>query len=264
MDRHGRRRARLVLNPHANLGNPLLPGNKNLMVHSPAEAWPWQGMALAVHLLRFYSMLLGLGTVYFTYRLAQLLFPQNAGLVIAVAAFVAFNPQFIFILSAISNDNLIIFLSTVTLWLLAGLLTTPASDISRSLPWRPLALPVSLAWPPLPTQRPQPPGADVVRLCPARSLAATLALRPDLGRWWWWSRLSSSAAGGMRGTGNCTAMPPDSIASLRSWGHGPLRLPGATFSASSRACASATWRLFGWFNIVLPCWVYVRWDLFLT
>ena len=105
-------------NPHANIGNPMQPGNKNIVRHSPTEAWPWSGLALAVHLLRFFSILLGAGTVFFIWKIADGLFPTQKALALAVAAFVAFLPQFLFISAAVSNDNLIIFLSTFILWLL--------------------------------------------------------------------------------------------------------------------------------------------------
>ncbi|RME81965.1 MAG: phospholipid carrier-dependent glycosyltransferase, partial [Caldilineae bacterium] len=105
------------LNPHANLGEPLTAGNKNRVVHGPDEAWPWRGLALAVHVARLLSVLLGLATVYLAYRLAVLLLPRR-DMALAAAAFIAFNPQFIFLSAAVSNDNLIILLATATLYLL--------------------------------------------------------------------------------------------------------------------------------------------------
>jgi len=107
-------------NQHANLGNPLQPGNKNRVVHTKREAWPYQGMVLAVHMVRWLSVLMGAGTVYLTYRLAGDLLPGRPGM--PAAAVVACIPQFAFISGAVTNDNLIILLSTLALWLLLRVL----------------------------------------------------------------------------------------------------------------------------------------------
>ncbi|MGQ9715229.1 MAG: hypothetical protein ACUVST_10775, partial [Anaerolineae bacterium] len=63
------------LNPQANVGNPLRPGNKNRVVHRDEERVPYRGTALAVHLIRLLSVALGAGTVFFTYLLARELLP---------------------------------------------------------------------------------------------------------------------------------------------------------------------------------------------
>ncbi len=65
------------LNPMTNLGNPLAPGNKNVVIHTDRESFPWQGTTLAVHLIRLLSLLLGAGTGYFTYRIAREIAPQR-------------------------------------------------------------------------------------------------------------------------------------------------------------------------------------------
>jgi len=114
-------------NQHANLGNPLQPGNKNRVVHTDREAWPYQGMVLAVHVARWLSVLMGASTVYLTYRLARDLLPGRPGLPVAAAALVASVPQFAFISGSVSNDNLIILLSTLALWLLLRVLSGQAT-----------------------------------------------------------------------------------------------------------------------------------------
>ena len=221
-------------------------------------------MALAVHLLRFYSIVLGLGTVYFTYRLARLLFPQNAGLVIAVAAFVAFNPQFIFISAAVTNDNLIIFLSTVALWLLAGLLTTPASDVSRSLPWRPLALALIVGL------------ASLAKLSGLSLLALTLFAFALLALWQrrWrfaltWALVVVAAAlliGGWWYVRNWQLYgdPTGLNRFLELVGPRPSPLTWHNLRSELQSLRVSYLATFGWFNIILPRWVYVLWDLFLA
>jgi len=57
----------------------LFPGivndNKNLFVHTAVEVFPYQNTALAIHLARLLSLLMGGVAVYFTYRLTLLLPP---------------------------------------------------------------------------------------------------------------------------------------------------------------------------------------------
>jgi len=110
-------------NPQANLGTPHYPGNKNRIVHTDREEFPYHDTTQAVHILRFFSLVLGAGTVLFTY-LIGLEVIRRRGLALLAAMFVAFNPQFVFISSAVSNDSLVIFFSTVALWLLIRLLAS--------------------------------------------------------------------------------------------------------------------------------------------
>ncbi len=105
------------LNPMANTGRPLAAGNKNLVIHTQREAFPWHGTALAVHLIRLLSVLLGASAVYLTYLLALEIAPRRSDLALAAAALVAFNPMFLFISGSVNNDNLIVPLATLILWL---------------------------------------------------------------------------------------------------------------------------------------------------
>ncbi len=102
-------------NPHSNIGIPLADGNKNMVVHTAQENFPWHGAALAVHLIRLLSVLLGAATVYLTYRIAMAVFPGNAALALGAASLTAFNPMFLFISASVNNDNLAIALSSLAL-----------------------------------------------------------------------------------------------------------------------------------------------------
>ncbi|MGQ9851302.1 MAG: hypothetical protein ACUVSU_14750, partial [Aggregatilineaceae bacterium] len=56
--------ARQARNPHARIGVGLATDNQAIVLHDwDAEGFPWRKTALAVHLVRFFSILLGLGTV---------------------------------------------------------------------------------------------------------------------------------------------------------------------------------------------------------
>ena len=73
----GNPREQVWLNPFfpTAVGNAAALANKNLVVHTEAEAWPWQGYVLAAHLLRGVSALLGLGTLLCVYGSGRLLWP---------------------------------------------------------------------------------------------------------------------------------------------------------------------------------------------
>lgn len=102
-------------NPHAKLGIPLDPDNKNMVIHTQAEAFPWRGTVLAMHLIRFFSVALGTGSVALTYHLIRTIWPEEKQVALLGMALVAFNPMFLFITGSVNNDNLMVLLGT---WLL--------------------------------------------------------------------------------------------------------------------------------------------------
>ncbi len=118
---------RLWRNPEAKIGIPLDYGNKNLVVHTSAEEFPWHNTALAVHLIRFLSILFSALTVVFTYFLALEIKPNDKTLAVVAAALVAFNPMFIVISAAVNNDNLAVMLASLALLLFARLITRGAT-----------------------------------------------------------------------------------------------------------------------------------------
>jgi hypothetical protein len=104
-------------NPHAAVGQPDSFGNKNVITHGSADAWPWQGVALAAHLARLFSLLLGAVTVLSAYGTATAVLPERRAVAALSAALVAFNPQFLFISASVNNDNLVIAASAAGVWL---------------------------------------------------------------------------------------------------------------------------------------------------
>lgn len=105
------------LNPHARIGIPLAQDNKNIVVHTEAERFPWRGTVLAIHLVRFLSIALGTATVWVAYRTTRLLFPNRPGLVMGTMSLLIFTPQFLFISASVNNDNAVILFSTLSLYL---------------------------------------------------------------------------------------------------------------------------------------------------
>ena len=106
-------------NPHATIGVPLAYGNKNMIVHTDGERFPWTGTVLAVHLIRLMSVLMGGGTVLLTWLLGREVVPDLPELALVAAALVAFNPMFLFITGSVNNDNLAAMLGVLVMWLLA-------------------------------------------------------------------------------------------------------------------------------------------------
>ncbi len=119
------------INPHADSGIIRPDGNINLIVHAPEEHFPWTGTALAVHLIRLLSVLMGVGTVYLTYLLVQALWPGRVALGLVAASVTAFNPMFCFITGSVNNDNLAMLLGSAGIWLLVRLVRVHARPQDR-------------------------------------------------------------------------------------------------------------------------------------
>jgi 4-amino-4-deoxy-L-arabinose transferase-like glycosyltransferase len=100
------------------------PLNVNMFVHGPVEAWPWQGYALAAHLIRLLSALFGLGTLLCIFGAGRVVWPLAPGRALLATALVAFLPQFAFLHGAVSNDPAIIFFSAAAIYQLLRV-TTP-------------------------------------------------------------------------------------------------------------------------------------------
>lgn len=145
----GDMQARLWRNPYAKIGIPLAYGNKNMVVHTNAESFPWQGTTLAVHLIRLLSVLFSAGTVFFTYRIAREILGRQGrdgrrtaddgrqttddlrrseAPALLAAGIVAFNPMFLFISASVNNDALAALTATVALYVTVQLVTRGATN----------------------------------------------------------------------------------------------------------------------------------------
>lgn len=105
-----------VENPFAQTGNPGSWGNKNMFVH-PVGGQPLQGAVLAVYVLRLVSVGMGMVTIFAIYQAALLVAPHRPIVAIVAAAITAFNPMFLFISGSVNNDNLVIMLNSLAIWL---------------------------------------------------------------------------------------------------------------------------------------------------
>lgn len=105
-------------NPFNNYATKLeIPSqNLNQFIHTPQESWPWQGHVFMLHIIRLFSTCIGLLTLLFVYASGRLLWETQASVALLATALIGFLPQFIFINSSVSNDSLIIMMSTAVLW----------------------------------------------------------------------------------------------------------------------------------------------------
>ncbi|HEY72306.1 MAG TPA: DUF2142 domain-containing protein [Thermoflexia bacterium] len=113
------------INPYVDAGDTP-DGNVNLVVHNPAlETFPWRGTVLAIHLIRFLSVLMGAAAVYLTYLIAREVLPDRPALALGAAAIHAFTPMYIFISASVNNDALTVPLCSLALLMLLRLLRQP-------------------------------------------------------------------------------------------------------------------------------------------
>jgi 4-amino-4-deoxy-L-arabinose transferase-like glycosyltransferase len=242
------------------IGNAAALTNRNQIIHTAAEQWPWAGTPLAAHLLRIFSTLLGLGTLLIIYKSGKLLWPTHRHRWLLATALVAFLPQFNFLHASISNDPLIIFLCTAALWQLIWLWQHP------STPKRLLLLGITIGLAALSKNT----GVLLLLFSVGFLLIGTLTNRlPSQKKalWMWgWQ------------TAVFVILPVLLIAGWLWWRNWQLygdwtatsqfiRIAGGDRGYTLRqvlAESGGLWRslfaVFGWFNLLAPTWVYWVWN----
>jgi hypothetical protein len=116
-------------NPYVTCGTESIRANKATLHHNPfAEAYPWHGTLLALHLLRALSTVFQVFTVVGVYAIAQRVFPHRPGVPALAAALTAFNPQFLIVASAVNNDNIA---TPVITWALYGTVLVVQEGLSQ-------------------------------------------------------------------------------------------------------------------------------------
>ena len=103
-------------NPFHAMGNADAPVNKNRLVHTDAEAFPWHGTPLTMHIARLVSTGLGVLGVLSAYGIVLELFPERRWLAVGAAALTAFNPMYIFTAARVSNDAAVTAFSSLIVW----------------------------------------------------------------------------------------------------------------------------------------------------
>lgn len=131
------------VNPHAFIGDPNQVGNKNIILPClDCETFPWQGTRLAVYVIRFLSLGLGVGTLLLTALLGRALFNPQIGLL--AAALTAFNPMFLFISAAVNNDSLATLMGSLIVLLLVWIWQTAPNPKAEKRPYLLLGLALGL------------------------------------------------------------------------------------------------------------------------
>ena len=109
------------LNPHVDNGVVTMDGNVNMAIHPPRHKFlSYSGTELAMRLIRILSVLFGAGTVYLTYRIAQVLMPGHSSLAVGAAAILAFTPMYAFISGSINNDNLAMLIASAIMLIVSS------------------------------------------------------------------------------------------------------------------------------------------------
>ena len=105
------------LNPHVHTQQPDSYGNKNLIIHD-ASLTLLRGTGLVVFIARVLGLALGGGTVYFVYRIGEMVAPQRQTVAFVAAAITALNPMFIFVSASVNNDSLAMALNGALIFLM--------------------------------------------------------------------------------------------------------------------------------------------------
>jgi hypothetical protein len=242
-----------VTNPRSNMGDPLFPGNKNRMLYSAAGR-PLVGTNLALHVARWFSLLLGavtLGCVAYT---ARLTFAPGSRLALLPPLLLAVIPQFVFISASCSNDPAVIAASAAVVAWLARILVRSAARPIRWIEWAVLGALLGLAA----LSKLQglglfvlAAGAGVAIMARRRQWSLPLtALLPvalpatAIAGWWYWRNVT--LYGDWFGLEHLVSINGQRTEPL-DWGDFWLEFRGLRYSF---------WGLFGWFSLLLPRWFY--------
>ncbi len=258
LDTHGARE-QVRFNPLSWIGNTSALANVNRFVYTPDEAWPWQGFALAAHLLRGLSVLFGAGTLLCIYGSGRYLWPTHENRALLSATLAAFLPQFGFVHGAISNDTLITFLSSLAIWQILRLWVTAVT------PPRLLLLGITIGLAALTKN------AGVLLLIYALGILILLAIRD-------WKPKTKNNLQSLVSNLLLVAIPVLLIAGWLWWRNWQLygdwtaanqfiRIAGGDRKytlwqvlAESDGLWLSLIAVFGWFNLSAPNWVYWIWS----
>ncbi|HRE46869.1 MAG TPA: DUF2142 domain-containing protein [Aggregatilineales bacterium] len=106
---------RLPVNDHAAIGIGLARQNNNVYLHHGAGTDIPAAVSTAFYLVRWFSLILGMVTLIGVWGIARRTLPAGIAPLVTVA-FVAFNPQFLFMTASVNNDNLVAAFSALGLW----------------------------------------------------------------------------------------------------------------------------------------------------
>ena len=96
--------------------------NHNSYLHTTEGDFPYQGVALGVHLGRLVSIMFGLLTLWSVYQLSLAMMPSRPAIALLAVALVASVPGFLFVHATITNDVAPILFVTLSLWVAARIM----------------------------------------------------------------------------------------------------------------------------------------------
>lgn len=232
-------------NPYAWLGDASKIANRNQVLHTPAEQFPWRGAVLTLHLWRLVSVALGLLTVLATVNAMRLLFPDRPSWALGSGLLVAVNPMFLFITASVNNDALVNAATAAGLWVLAliwrqgfswprafllGIVlgTAALAKLSGLTLW-PLALVVLLVKVPRLSQK-------------GMAVLAVFSIALALCGWWFWRNWT------LYGDPFGLNVMLDIV--------GRRRATPADLLREFQGFRWAFWGVFGGMNVLMPVWTY--------
>jgi 4-amino-4-deoxy-L-arabinose transferase-like glycosyltransferase len=113
------------VSPSSDAGLPL--DNHNLYLHGTEGQFPYQDVALAVHLGRLVSVFIGVLTLLGVYATGRALAPAHPAIALLATLLVSSVPGFIIIHSAITNDTAVILFVTLSIWIAIRIIREGAS-----------------------------------------------------------------------------------------------------------------------------------------
>lgn len=249
--------AQVQHNPLARLGDGAARVNINGFVRAVSPDEGIAGWVMAAYLLRFVSVLMGLGTLWLVYQSGRVLWPHQPSAAWWATLFVALLPQFAFQFSIISNDALITLLSTAVLYRLLWLVL---GEVGETRPWLITGLLIGLA--------------AITKTQGLLLLAFALFF---VGAMWLWENRANPFNKQLLGRMGLLLFPalvtavPLLIRNYTLYGDPTAANQFILIAGGDRGLtlwqSLAEWRAilfslvgtFGWFNLVPPPWVYWLW-----
>ncbi|MGA1867412.1 MAG: DUF2142 domain-containing protein [bacterium] len=106
---------------------------RNMFLTSSEDTFPFAGSIRILHILRIISVLFGALTIFFIFKTAALIFPDNKNIPMLAASLCALNPQFNFLSGSLNNDNLVIVWATLSIWCITKLFMSHDEDRRRTI-----------------------------------------------------------------------------------------------------------------------------------